>query len=152
MRSVTSVNSNEGSGVEDVELDDPKLSSNVAWAPCQGDFPVKGKVAALREFGNKRPEVAADPVFQLVDHLFQVAPGVLTEHGKTKNPFPNVDAASGCLLHHYGMVEFEYYTVLFGCSRAMGALSQLVWDRVHNLPIERPKSLSMEAIAKIVGA
>ncbi|CAH7678537.1 hypothetical protein PPACK8108_LOCUS13060 [Phakopsora pachyrhizi] len=112
MRSVTSVNSNEGSGVEDVELDDPKLSSNVAWAPCQGDFPVKGKVAALREFGNKRPEVAADPVFQLVDHLFQVAPGVLTEHGKTKNPFPNVDAASGCLLHHYGMVEFEYYTVL----------------------------------------
>lgn len=107
---------------------------------------------ALREFGNKRPEVAADPVFKIVDSLFQVAPGVLTEHGKTKNPFPNVDAASGCLLYHYGMTEFEYYTVLFGCSRAMGALSQLVWDRVHNLPIERPKSLSMEAIAKIVGA
>ncbi|CAH7674124.1 expressed protein [Phakopsora pachyrhizi] len=47
MRSVTSVNSNEGSGVEDVESDDPKLSSNVAWAPCQGDFPVKGKVSAF---------------------------------------------------------------------------------------------------------
>lgn len=110
------------------------------------------RFAALREFGNRRPEVAADPVFQLVDSLYQVAPGVLTEHGKTKNPFPNVDAASGCVLYHYGMTEFEYYTVLFGCSRAMGGLSQLVWDRVHNLPIERPKSLSMEAIAKIVGA
>ncbi|MBW0493400.1 hypothetical protein O181_033115 [Austropuccinia psidii MF-1] len=110
------------------------------------------RFAALREFGNKRPEIAADQIFQLVDKLYQVAPGVLTEHGKTKNPFPNVDAASGCVLYHYGMTEFEYYTVLFGCSRAMGALSQLVWDRVHNLPIERPKSLSMEAIAKIVGA
>lgn len=110
------------------------------------------RFAALREFGNKRKEIAADPVFQLVDKLFQVAPGVLTEHGKTKNPFPNVDAGSGCLLYHYGLTQFDYYTVVFGCSRAMGALSQLVWDRVHNLPIERPKSLSMEAIAKIVGA
>lgn len=110
------------------------------------------RFAALREFGQKRPEVAADPVFRLVDSIYQVAPGVLTAHGKTKNPFPNVDAASGCLLYHYGMTEFEYYTVLFGCSRAMGALSQLVWDRVHNLPIERPKSLSMEALAKHVGA
>lgn len=109
------------------------------------------RFAALRDFGNKRPEVAADPVFKLVDSLYQVAPGVLAEHGKTKNPYPNVDAASGCLLYHYGMTEFEYYTVVFGCSRAMGALSQLVWDRVHNLPIERPKSLSMEAIAKLVG-
>jgi citrate synthase len=93
--------------------------------------------------------VAADPVFQLVDSLYQQAPGVLTEHGKTKNPFPNVDAASGCVLYHYGMTEFEYYTVLFGCSRAMGGLSQLVWDRVHNLPIERPKSLSMEVCSSL---
>ncbi|KAG8978410.1 hypothetical protein FRC05_010655 [Tulasnella sp. 425] len=70
----------------------------------------------------------------------EVAPGVLREHGKTKNPNPNVDATS----------EFKYYTVIFGVSRALGALTQLVWDRALGLPIERPKSLSMDAIEKIV--
>ena len=34
-----------------------------------------------------------------------MAPGVLTEHGKTKNPWPNVDAHSGVLLVHYGLVR-----------------------------------------------
>jgi len=37
--------------------------------------------------------------------LGKVAPEVLTEHGKTKNPWPNVDAHSGVLLVHYGMVR-----------------------------------------------
>ncbi|BGP35610.1 hypothetical protein JCM10296v2_007451 [Rhodotorula toruloides] len=131
------------------------------------------RFAALREFGNKHPETANDPVFRMVDSLFKVAPGVLTEHGKTKNPFPNVDAASGSLLYHYGLTQFPYYTgafpysqkrrrldeltfpffaraVTFGTSRAIGALSQYVWDRALGLPIERPKSLSMEAILKLV--
>lgn len=49
-----------------------------------------------REFALKHlPE---DPLFKLVSQLYHVAPGVLTEHGKTKNPFPNVDAHSGVLL------------------------------------------------------
>ena len=30
--------------------------------------------------------------------LKQIAPDVLLEHGKTKNPYPNVDAHSGVLL------------------------------------------------------
>lgn len=84
---------------------------------------------ALQQFATSRPEVAADPVFKLVNKLFEVAPGVLTEHGKTKNPFPNVDAVSGSLLYHYGLTQFDFYTVTFGTSRAMGGLSQLVWDR-----------------------
>ncbi|GAA6017914.1 hypothetical protein JCM10207_003496 [Rhodosporidiobolus poonsookiae] len=105
---------------------------------------------ALQQFGIKRKEVAEDPVFKYVDQLYQVAPGVLTEHGKTKNPFPNVDAASGSLLYHYGLTTFDFYTVTFGTSRAMGALAQLVWDRALGLPIERPKSFSMEALQKII--
>jgi citrate synthase len=32
----------------------------------------------------------------------------------------------------------------------MGALSQLVWDRALGLPLERPKSFSMEALQKII--
>jgi len=78
-----------------------------------------------------------------------VAPGVLREHGKTKNPNPNVDATSGCLLYHYGLTEFNYYTVIFGVSRALGALTQVVWDRALGLPIERPKSVTLEAIEAI---
>lgn len=105
---------------------------------------------ALQQFALARPEVAADPVFKLVNQLFEVAPGVLTEHGKTKNPFPNVDSVSGSLLYHYGLTAFPFYTVTFGTSRSMGALSQLVWDRALGLPLERPKSLSMEAIKKLL--
>ena len=49
-----------------------------------------------REFALKH--LPDDPMFKLVALLYEVAPGVLTEHGKTKNPWPNVDAHSGVLL------------------------------------------------------
>ncbi|GAA6062527.1 hypothetical protein JCM10212_001577 [Sporobolomyces blumeae] len=54
------------------------------------------------------------------------------------------------LLYPYGLKNFDFYTVTFGTSRAIGALSQLVWDRAYGLPIERPKSLSIEAIKKLI--
>ena len=57
-------------------------------------------------------------------------------------------AHSGVLLTHYGMEEHEFYTVLFGVSRALGTLSSLVWDRALGLPIERPKSVTSEWIEK----
>ena len=66
--------------------------------------------------------------------------------GKVKNPWPNVDAHSGVLLQHYGINEAEFYTVLFGVSRALGVLSQGVWSRALGLPIERPKSLTLDAL------
>ena len=95
---------------------------------------------AQRKFAEeKMPE---DPMFQLVSQVYKIAPGVLTEHGKTKNPFPNVDAHSGVLLQHYGLKEASYYTVLFGVSRAIGVLLQLIIDRAVGAPIERPKSFS----------
>ena len=62
---------------------------------------------ALQEFCEKRPELLASPTIQLVKQTYEVAPGVLTEHGKTKNPWPNVDAASGCVLYHYGLTQFK---------------------------------------------
>ena len=67
---------------------------------------------------------------------------------QTKNPYPNVDSHSGVLLWHYGFTQFQYYTVLFGVSRAVGALSQLYWDRALGLPLERPKSVTPEFIKK----
>ena len=52
-----------------------------------------------------------------------------TQAGKAKNPWPNVDAHSGVLLTHYGLTQMEFYTVLFGVSRAFGVAAQLIWDR-----------------------
>lgn len=69
-----------------------------------------------------------------------------------QNPFPNVDAHSGVLLQYYGLTEANYYTVLFGVSRAIGVLPQLIIDRAVGAPIERPKSFSTEKWAEIVGA
>lgn len=109
------------------------------------------RFAALMAFAESRPDVSANPVFRLVKQISEVAPGVLTKHGKTKNPYPNVDSSSGVLFHHYGITETLYYTVTFGVSRALGPLPQLIWDRILGLPIERPKSLSLEKIKEIVG-
>ncbi|KAA1474939.1 citrate synthase [Dentipellis sp. KUC8613] len=105
---------------------------------------------ALQEFCDTRPDLLKSPTIQMVKKTFEVAPGVLMEHGKTKNPWPNVDAASGCVLYHYGLTEFKYYTVIFGVSRALGALTQLVWARALGLPLERPKSISMDVLEKLI--
>eukprot|EP00793_Prasinoderma_coloniale_P000142 PRCOL_00005650-RA len=102
-----------------------------------------------REFALKH--LPDDEGFKLVSALYEVVPKVLAETGKVKNPWPNVDAHSGVLLQHYGMTEADYYTVLFGVSRAQGVLAQLVWDRALGLPIERLKSLTMDAARAQLG-
>jgi citrate synthase len=56
---------------------------------------------------------------------------------------------SGVLLTHYGLHQQDFYTVLFGVSRALGCLSQLIWSRALGLPLERPKSYSTNAIKKM---
>lgn len=95
-----------------------------------------------REFALKH--MPDDELFHVVDTIYQVMPGVLKEHGRVTNPYPNVDSHSGVLLMHYGLTQFSYYTVLFGVSRGVGALSQLYWDRALGLPLERPKSVTPE--------
>lgn len=103
---------------------------------------------AFRAFGHKY--MPNDPVFLTVDRVFNVVPRVLKEHGKAKDPWPNVDAGSGALLYYYGIKEFQYYTVLFSVSRAMGMLAQLVLNRALGTPITRPKSVSTEWLKKQV--
>ena len=95
---------------------------------------------AFLEFGKKY--CMHDTIFQLVSKIFDVVPGVLKQVEKISNPWPNVDAASGSLLYHYGLTEFPYYTVLFGVSRALGICSQNVLARALGLPIIRPKAVS----------
>lgn len=93
-----------------------------------------------------------DEIFQIAKMVNEIVPGVLIEQGKAKNPSPNVDAISGTLQHHYGVREFDFYTVMFGVGRALGVSANAVWARALGQPIERPKSLTTamleEAAAK----
>ena len=107
------------------------------------------RFTALNAFGRKH--LADDEVFKTVDRIFNVVPKVLEEFSKERveagkspiaNFWPNVDAGSGAPLYHYGITEFEYYTVLFAVSRSMGMLSQLVVNRALGTPLTRPKSVS----------
>jgi citrate synthase len=104
------------------------------------------RFAAQNEFSRKH--LPDDPLFQLVNMIYEVAPGVLTEHGKTKNPWPNVDAHSGVIQVHYGVTEEDFYTVLFGVGRALGVLANITWDRGLGYALERPKSVTTEMLEK----
>ena len=106
------------------------------------------RFTAFIKFGQEH--IKDDEVFSIVDRLFNVVPGVLKEHGKAKNPWPNVDAASGSLLYYYGLREFNFYTVLFSISRTMGMISQMVWERALGIPITRPKSVTTDWIRQTV--
>ena len=106
------------------------------------------RFSAFVKFG--QDHIKNDEVFGIVDLLFKVVPDVLQEHGKAKNPWPNVDAASGSLLYYYGLKEFNFYTVLFSISRSMGMISQMVWERALGIPITRPKSVTTDWIKSTV--
>jgi citrate synthase len=92
-----------------------------------------------------------DPLCEIVQSIYKVAPPILESTGKIKNPWPNVDAHSGALLMHFGITEFDFYTVLFGVSRALGVCASLIWDRALGHPIERPGSITTEGIKKKIG-
>lgn len=91
-----------------------------------------------------------DTLCVLIANLYKVAPRVLKDLGKVSNPYPNVDAHSGALLTHFGMTEYDFYTVLFGVSRAIGVCASFVWSRALALPIIRPASVTMENLEEFV--
>lgn len=90
-----------------------------------------------------------DLLFKYTDMLYQVVPDILKEHGKAKNPWPNVDAQSGVIQWHYGVTEYDFYTVLFGIGRSIGITANLIWDRALGYPLERPKSVTTDMLEKM---
>lgn len=104
------------------------------------------RYTAQREFALKY--LPDDELFLLVSRVFEVVPPILEATGKVKNPWPNVDAHSGILLLKYGMKEYDFFTVLFGVSRSLGIMSQLIWSRALGMPIERPSSTTTEIMIK----
>ena len=102
------------------------------------------RFTAQMEFGKKH--MPNDPLVQTVWNIYEAVPPILQSLGKIKNPWPNVDAHSGALLVHFGMEDYEFYTVLFGVSRSLGVLASLCWDRALNFPLERPKSITNDQV------
>lgn len=108
------------------------------------------RYTAQREFCLQHlPE---DPIFKYVDLLYKVVPDILLAKGKAKNPWPNVDAQSGVIQWHYGVKEYEFYTVLFGIGRALGVCSNIIWARALGYPLERPKSLTTAMLEEVAFA
>ncbi len=104
------------------------------------------RYTAQREFALKY--LPDDELFLLVSRVFEVVPPILEATGKVKNPWPNVDAHSGVLLLKYGMKEYDFFTVLFGVSRSLGIMAQLIWSRALGMPIERPGSTTTDIMIK----
>jgi citrate synthase len=105
------------------------------------------RFTAQLEFGINHMET--DDIFRLAKLVYEVVPDVLREQGKAKDPWPNVDAISGSLQYHYGITEFDFYTVMFGVSRALGVTANAVWARALGQPLERPKSLTTAMLEEI---
>lgn len=106
------------------------------------------RFTAQLDFGNENfPD---DEIFRLAKMVYDVVPQVLMDTGKVKNPWPNVDALNGTMQHHYGVTEFDFYTVLFGSSRILGLTSHAVWARALGKPIERPKSLTTAMLEEMI--
>lgn len=102
------------------------------------------------EFANKY--IKGDNLVDLVKACYRVIPDVLMRIGKISNPWPNVDAGSGALLMHFGLNQFDYYTVIFGVSRTFGVMAAYVWSRALGLPIERPNSLTIDNLVQLSNA
>jgi citrate synthase len=66
---------------------------------------------------------------RLIRRAHALVPELLRVHlPRMKNPAPNVDALSGCVLIAYGL-EPEALLLFAACSRGMGLSAQYVWDR-----------------------
>lgn len=106
------------------------------------------RFTAQLQFGAKY--MPDDENYRLVKLVYDVLPGVLRATGKVKNPWPNVDAINGAMQYHFGVTQFDFYTVLFGVSRILGLTSHAVWSRALGKPIERPKSLTTKMLEEMV--
>jgi citrate synthase len=106
------------------------------------------RFTAQNKFGSRY--LANDEIYRLANLVFQTVPGVLTKLNKVKSPWPNVDAITGALQYHYGITQFDFYTVLFGVSRCLGLTTHAVWCRALGRPIERPKSLTTRILEQMI--
>lgn len=96
---------------------------------------------------------SSHPLVKLALLMREEGSKVLKENSKVADPYPNVDAMSGTLLTAAGFPYPEYFTLLFGLSRAVGIALQIVYERLEardgkGTPIVRPKYLFKPRVKK----
>lgn len=108
------------------------------------------RFTAFLKFGKRNCQ--GSKYLNTVEQLYEVVPEILKSYkgGKIADPWPNVDAISGALLYHYGMIHYDFYTVMFGVSRTLGFCAQNIIARGLNQPIIRPKSVSNEWLHEFI--
>jgi citrate synthase len=99
------------------------------------------------QYAYGREHFADHPLVATAIALREAVPPILKEHTRTKDPYPNVDAISGSLLSAAGLLDPEFYTVLFGWSRVAGISAQIVDERQvmrdgKGIPIYRPRYIA----------
>lgn len=85
-----------------------------------------------REFALKH--LPDDPMFNLVSQVYKIAPGVLLEHGKTKNPYPNVDAVSSRFTKA-SYVRFDMLTMAVIAFRSSTSVLWIHRDELLHRPL-----------------
>ncbi|KII61730.1 Citrate synthase, mitochondrial [Thelohanellus kitauei] len=98
----------------------------------------------IRGFAEKH--LQSNVSIEVVDKVKKVVTKLLSNSSKVKNPWPNVDGISGTVFKELNLHEYDYYTVPFGVSRALGICSAIIWARALALPLERPKSMDMKEL------
>jgi citrate synthase len=93
--------------------------------------------------------LGGDPVLRVCDVMSRQVPPLLTGRGRAKNPWPNIDFISGPVLHHYGVRDARFLTVIFGVSLALGVLAQYVVNCALHRPLLRPRSISLAGLKRL---
>jgi citrate synthase len=73
------------------------------------------------------------PLMNTIKTCAAVVPDLLAPH--EKHPWPTAHLVSGTLLHIAGLHDPEYFPVVCGMSRMVGAMTNLVLSRFFGMPI-----------------
>lgn len=90
------------------------------------------------------------PMVKRVEELAEVIPNYLK--GKVRDPYVNGDFIAGAGLYSMGVEDAYMGPCLFGLARTLGCLSNLIWDRACNIPIEYTNSLDLGYLEKLASA
>ncbi len=127
-------------------LDNKRIIPGFGHAVLRGPDP---RYEALSAFGRRLcPDCS---VFTIARLLEKVVTRELKERGKVANPYPNIDAISGVLLHYFGMTEHAFYTVMFSVAQNLGTCAQLVIESGLTAALFRPRSVTREQVWEMVG-
>ncbi len=125
-------------------LDNKRIIPGFGHAVLRGPDP---RYEALSAFGRRLcPDC---PVFVIAGLLEKVVTRELKDRGKVANPYPNIDAISGVLLHHFGMTEHAFYTVMFSVAQTIGLCAQLIIESGLMAALFRPRSVTREQLREM---